>query len=129
MLLPTAVAVGDFATATIEDQLIAAVGGDSFTGTPYAGSYSTSKLIQKFGGRLSGTSNASGNTSVAVPGGATGLLMAVLGMNLIVGQTILVRTDFTTLSTLTFQLRNAATPYGALATTTYDFNFVAWYQI
>lgn len=129
MLLPAAVAVGDIATATTEDQLIAAVGGDSFTGTALLGAYSSTKLIQKFGGRLSGTSDASGERSIGLPAGATSLLLVTLGMNLITGQTILVRTDIISLSTLVFQLRSSATPYGALATTTYDFSFVAWYQI
>ncbi|HJQ00076.1 MAG TPA: hypothetical protein VJ851_00620 [Jatrophihabitans sp.] len=102
---------------------------EGFGGTPLNGAYDATKPIRKLVARKLGNSDASGlTTATGLPAGTTALLAVDLGMNLITGQTILVRTDLSNLSSVVFQLRNAASPYAALATTAYDFNHTIWYQ-
>lgn len=102
---------------------------ESFGGTPLIGAYDPTKPIRKIGARKIGNSDAGSLTApTLLPAGTTALLWVDLGMNLITGQTIDVRTDLSTLASVAFQLRNEASPYAALPNTQYDFNHTIWYQ-
>jgi len=103
---------------------------ETFAGTPLWGTYDATKPIRHFLVRKVGTSDASGYaTASTIPSGATVILSATTGMNLVTGHTILLRTDITLPATATFQLRNSATPYALLAATAYDFNHDIAYQV
>jgi hypothetical protein len=133
-LSPGGIGATTIPTAQIDNLIVTTtlrgVPAESFGGTPLYGTYDATKPIRHFLARKVGTSDAAGMCAVStMPSGTTVILSATTGMNLVTGHTILLRTDITLPVTATFQLRNSATPYAALATTAYDFNHDIAYQV
>jgi len=106
---------------------------ETFDGTPLFGTYDSTKPIRHYLARKTGTSaTTTGYATVStLPGTPTALLAITLGMNMVVGQSIILRNDpgVTYGSNVTFQVRDAGSPYAVLDGVAYDFNHDIAYQV
>jgi len=106
-------------------------GVEVFSGTPLIGTYDSTKPIRHYLARKTGTSATTTGyaTVTTMPAGVTAILGVTFGMNAVVGHTILYRADASSVTSIVFQVRDAASPYGALGGVAYDFNHDIAYQV
>ena len=103
---------------------------ETFAGAAISGTYNSTKPIHHLIARKIGTSATTTGYSNAtpMPTGTTTILAVTLGMGMVTGHTILLRSDIGLPSNLTFQIRDSASPYNPIGGIAYDFSHDIAYQ-